>query len=803
MKECPACKRCFADDFSHCPTDGDTLTQSLQGEPVLDGRYQLESRLGHGGMGIVFRARHIFLKTSHAIKVVLPDLVGNDPSLVTRFRQEAMAAAAIRHPNIIAVTDFGVARGTMPFLVMEFIKGKSLQDVLSEKGRLTPQQTFEIIAAVGAGVGAAHRQGIVHRDLKPLNIMIQDGVVSSDAVKVLDFGLAKIKSGELLGSFVQAQTTGLMGSPFYMAPEQWSDEEPDRRADVYSLGIIIYQMLAGDVPFKGASMPSIMKKHLTTAPPPFSMMGLNVAPQLERVIFRALEKDPDARPQTVEDLIAELRQAVSTLPQETSLLGGALDPMATNYMAPAPLLSNDHPVGTVHTGPAGDVTIQEPRQTAVIAPQPATPATGAGGGAINVLGGGAPRTENLHPGNQTEAINNTAAVNNTAAANNSGAVHGLGAKTTTTSSATPSQMGATNYAGTPPEAARQYESTTRQDRGVFAQTAGKIGVAPNDAPWSPGGATVVEPSFPQASVPPPVPAKSSSLMIVVLAFVALLVLGGGGYAIYYFTHPPTVAHPDPGKTGGDGGTTTTTTNNTPPSIVPEMIAIKGGTYQMGTNDVPTNSTNAFDLNNWPSHTVTVKPFMMQKTEVTNAAYQEFVRETKHKPPTDWANGEPPAGQETSPVRNVSYDDAVSFAAWRSQKDKVTYRLPTEEEWEYAARSGGRYKLYPWGDEWVDGRANVEAGNTKMVGSYPQGANQWGVVDLLGNVSEWTSSQASLYPGNNRMRLPDDAKGQYILRGGSYLSKHDGDRSINALRRGWSPSSSIFPSCGFRLVRDAS
>src|SRR5436190_21547153 len=176
MKECPACRRCFSDEVIHCPQDGDETTPSLQGEPILDARYQLERRLGQGGMGVVFQARQIFLKTSHAIKVILPDLVGNDPMLVTRFRQEALAAAAIRHQNIIAVTDFGVVRGAIPFLVMEFVKGKSLQDLLAEEGKMTPERALELISAVAAGVGAAHRQNIVHRDLKPLNIMVQDNL---------------------------------------------------------------------------------------------------------------------------------------------------------------------------------------------------------------------------------------------------------------------------------------------------------------------------------------------------------------------------------------------------------------------------------------------------------------------------------------------------------------------------------------------------------------------------------------------------------------------------------------------------
>src|SRR5688572_1673575 len=311
MKECPACKRCFPDDINHCPQDGDVTTHSLLGEPILDARYQLEKRLGQGGMGVVFQARHIFLKTAHAIKVILPDLVGNDPMLVTRFRQEALAAAAIRHQNIIAVTDFGVVRGTMPFLVMEFVNGKSLQDILAEEKKMSPARALEFASAIGAGVSAAHRQNIVHRDLKPLNIMTQTGQPISEGLKILDFGLAKIKSGELLGSFVQAKTSGLMGSPFYMAPEQWSDEEPDARADVYSMGIILYQMLSGDVPFKGSSIPSIMKKHLTQPPPSFQSVGVDVAPRIEAVVYHALEKDVAARIPTVDAFLAELREAVA------------------------------------------------------------------------------------------------------------------------------------------------------------------------------------------------------------------------------------------------------------------------------------------------------------------------------------------------------------------------------------------------------------------------------------------------------------------------------------------------------------
>src|SRR6476660_10069665 len=153
MRECPTCRSCFSDDILHCPDDGAATTSSISGEPILDGRYQLERRLGQGGIGVVYKARHIFLKTSHAIKIILPDLVGNDPNLVTRFRQEALAAAAIRHQNIIAVTDFGVLSGTMPFLVMEFVKGRSLQEIMQTEGAMPVHRAWEFIRAIASGVG--------------------------------------------------------------------------------------------------------------------------------------------------------------------------------------------------------------------------------------------------------------------------------------------------------------------------------------------------------------------------------------------------------------------------------------------------------------------------------------------------------------------------------------------------------------------------------------------------------------------------------------------------------------------------
>jgi len=262
-------------------------------------------------MGVVYKSHHVFLRSSHAIKVIVPDLVGNDATLALRFRQEAMAAAAIRHPNIIAVTDYGMINGVMPFLVMEFVEGESLQDVMTREGKLSPEMALRYMKLVASGVAAAHQHGIVHRDLKPLNIMIQHNRPLRDGLKILDFGLAKIKSNDLLGSFEGAKTVGIIGSPYYMAPEQWSNEDMDARSDIYSLGIILFQMLTGDVPFKGPSIPAVMKEHLMSPPPPLAIADSGISPAIERVVHHALAKTIELRTPSAEAFIADLEKALT------------------------------------------------------------------------------------------------------------------------------------------------------------------------------------------------------------------------------------------------------------------------------------------------------------------------------------------------------------------------------------------------------------------------------------------------------------------------------------------------------------
>ena len=311
MKECPKCNLCFDDQYNLCPHDNISLFTSNNCETTLSGRYVLERRLGKGGMASVFKAKHKFLKSLHAVKIISPDLVREDASLLIRFRQEAILAASIYHPNVVNVTDFGVENEDTPFLVMEYIEGICLDDFLRKEKRLSPDKAFEIIAPIALGVGVAHSQGITHRDLKPLNVMLRNGYPIAQAVKVLDFGLAKIKSTESFASLVQAKTTNVLGSPHYMSPEQWANEDVDTRSDIYSLGVILFQMLTGEVPFKGNSIPTIMYQHLQAAVPSFSSLGIPASPHIEAVIKKALAKEQDQRYAVVDEFLYDLDQAIS------------------------------------------------------------------------------------------------------------------------------------------------------------------------------------------------------------------------------------------------------------------------------------------------------------------------------------------------------------------------------------------------------------------------------------------------------------------------------------------------------------
>ena len=274
-------------------------------------------------MGSVYRAKHVHLKSTHAIKIISPEVVRSDPSLLVRFTQEAILVASIHHPNIVSVTDFGVEIADTLYLVMEYIEGISLDEFLRREKVLSPTKALEVLKPIALGVAAAHNQGITHRDLKPLNVMLRAGAPLAQAVKILDFGLAKIKNTESFSSLILAKTTNLLGSPHYMPPEQWDNENVDARSDIYSVGIMLFQMLAGDVPFKGDTMPNIMYQHIQAPVPTFESLGLPPAPAIEAVLKKALDKDQNARYQTIEEFFSAYERSLFNTNEQIAFGTGA------------------------------------------------------------------------------------------------------------------------------------------------------------------------------------------------------------------------------------------------------------------------------------------------------------------------------------------------------------------------------------------------------------------------------------------------------------------------------------------------
>ena len=268
---------------------------------TLDQKYYLESKLGVGGMGTVYRAGRLLIGDRVAVKVLHPDQMA-DPQAVERFRREAQTTARLKHPNVVTVYDFGVSREGLNYQVMELAEGESLRSLVERHGRLAETAAAEIIRQVCAALDEAHRQGIVHRDIKPENILVQT-IPGGLKVKVLDFGIAAlrdVKAGRL------TRAGSLVGTPHYMSPEHCLGEELDGRSDIYSLGIVLFEMLTGVVPFDSPTTTSIVIKHVNDPPPLPRILNPKISAAVESVVLRALEKRRDARPQTAGEMAREL-----------------------------------------------------------------------------------------------------------------------------------------------------------------------------------------------------------------------------------------------------------------------------------------------------------------------------------------------------------------------------------------------------------------------------------------------------------------------------------------------------------------
>jgi serine/threonine protein kinase len=354
VKECPVCRRCLDDAADACPDDGTAVEPTLPGPVVLDGKYRLERRLGAGGMGVVFRARHLGLGRDFAVKLIR-GASGAGSEYLARFRTEAAALGRLKHPGIVDVADFGVdpREGGTPYLAMEHLEGRSLEEHLRESGPLAFAGALPVLDAIAQAIDFAHSRGVLHRDLKPANVLLVSDGPGPPRVKLLDFGLARLAEtsrtmaaaptpdhaarlpregrrgvetmtlasereevtlgrDDLLGTPIEDPLSGttvpgqLLGTPAYMAPERFSTGESSPAADVYALGVTAFVLLTGRTPFSGP-IGVVARGHLAEEPPRPSEVGPGVPEGVDAVLLRALAKRPEARPASAGAFVAALR----------------------------------------------------------------------------------------------------------------------------------------------------------------------------------------------------------------------------------------------------------------------------------------------------------------------------------------------------------------------------------------------------------------------------------------------------------------------------------------------------------------
>ncbi|MBP6841283.1 MAG: serine/threonine protein kinase [Kofleriaceae bacterium] len=332
QKVCPKCFSRFADTERFCLHDSAILVeeQDIARLGTAIGNYKLLKILGRGGMGTVYAGEHVYIKKPVAVKVLHPQFA-RYPEAVNRFLREARAASSINHPNIVDVTDFGLLPDGVVYFVMEFLEGVSLEDVIEREGAVELHRALNVANQISHALEAAHHAGVIHRDLKPDNIMLlqrpgrrdlvkmaQDQIVMEkertyDFVKVLDFGIAKIMvPDELVAETVQG---AVFGTPEYMSPEAARGEDVDHRADVYSLGVILFDMLCGRPPFEASQSSDVLNMHINQPPPSPREFAPHreITEAAEKVILRAMQKDANKRYQTMADFRRDVENSYGTV----------------------------------------------------------------------------------------------------------------------------------------------------------------------------------------------------------------------------------------------------------------------------------------------------------------------------------------------------------------------------------------------------------------------------------------------------------------------------------------------------------
>jgi formylglycine-generating enzyme required for sulfatase activity/serine/threonine protein kinase len=747
----------------------------------------------------------------------------------------------------VVIHDFGEDSDGTAYIVMELLIGRSLRQVLTQEGTIGAIRAYGIIRQASAALDAGHRNGIVHRDIKPDNIILLDSNDAADHVKILDFGIAKVLDNKTMDthSLEQRLTNvgSVIGTPHYMAPEQCQGEEADARSDIYSLGVVLYELLTGVAPFLAKTPTGVAIKHVTEKPRPLREINPSVPEAVERVVLHALEKDPNARPQTALELSREYEGALTNEQDTlrftrsgesqlitTSMINRATDAETAQTPAqPVAAVPSQNFETTISppTGQQGFETTLSPPTGQQGFETTLSPPTGQQGFETTlspVTGQEGFETNLSFPsGEQGFETNLSFPSGEQGFETNLSFPSGEQGFETTLSPPTdqlkPSGEGATEliasakFTAQPPKPATETTRPGGQPSGsgdpateLLLRSEDRPQVKPVEPARSPEVGKKPPPADKpekkekkekkKADVPPSVKKPGP---LPVAKFKKPLLIGAGAalapiiavilWIAWPKTDKPTVIPPTPPPP-------------TPVVIEPPagMVYVSGGALRVGRDDG--------DEYEKPAHEVTVGPFFIDITEVINEQYKKFIDATGNPPPPVWQGNNFPEGANTLPVTDVTWQDANAYANWLGDGK----RLPTEFEWEFAAR-GTDGRIYPWGKEWIPNLSNTKVeDNDKrqlvLVRQFPSGVSPFRLHDMSGNAWEWTANDYKEYPGGAAYNPPVGYKNLKVIRGGSYdsLPKF----ATATVRRPWPATrgdappgkSPDYSQTGFRLAKDA-
>lgn len=820
------------------------------------GSCEITAKLGEGGMGVVFKARHITLNKDVALKILSPALIGETHK--KRFLREARAAAKLEHPNIVTVYDAGEFEG-YNYIVMQFIDGESIGDMLAKAGKIDQLKAVRIMKDAAKALSVAHKAGMIHRDIKPDNIML----TRSGEVKVADFGL--VKSADVEKDLSLSKSL-LMGTPHYMAPEQFEGKPPDPRVDIYALGVTFFELVTGKKPFDGKTAFKIMEAHLRQEPPKPEALAKEINPTVSKIILKMLAKEPEKRYQTVDELIDDLERAEAILtgakpPTEAKKLPvavivililavvGALGGyfIYDHYRKKAEeeqrwqtlLKDADDELNRIIPLVEADVkqnrfdeamkrllsyperfrktpsftTIVQKRSSVLkdfkeyLTRQLNDIEKQADELPEEVLLAARPLLEMTNTVSQLSEDEEIRALKNRLQSVNE-KVEGMVGKAKSAYESIEKQVTRLRNEGdyeraiellTPftkskvtsvrkassseeKELKRLIDNVERDFRTSLASARSFAAVSDYASAIkelekyteSKISAVRKQANEEVARLKEQKSAKEKEASIRArfskdMEKVRSLLKEGRSEDAADLCKRLTAL-----PLADLAAEARRRLLSIKKSVYPEMLYVPAGSFIMGSDD-------RADKN--PLRKVDLKAFFIDRYEVTNGEYAEFVRATGRKPPTHWSGKIPPEGSEDLPVVGITYEDAKAFAAWCGK------RLPTEEEWEKAAgwdEESGKKLTFPWGNRFVSGNANTgdTEGPTKG-GSFINDRSPYGVYDMAGNVSEFTATFRN---------------GKVVVRGGSYK-----DITVRRMRTSFTgitvPISKALSNVGFRCAKN--